>query len=222
LVNDERRELSAGGSPTFAPSTIAEDVVRAVLRRWPIVLAAALATMLLAWLLASLQPKRYRASSIAAVVPMVDRLETTDVLRGVDMLDRRVVIATVAALASAPDTQRRAIAGAPGSYDIEASVVPNTSLFNVDVEGTDPKRVAQIANRVPVLLSADTQAMYKLYRVNLVSTAIAPSAPSLPRVSRAAIAGLALGVLLGIAAAYLIDRVAATSRGRAPAEPHRT
>jgi len=206
-------------SPT---ATIAEEVVRSVLRRWPIVLAAALATMLLAWLLASLQPKRYRASSIAAVVPMVERLETTDVLRGVDMLDRRVVIATVAALASAPDTQRRAIANVTGNYDIEASVVPNTSLFNVDVEGTDPKRVAEIANRVPQLLSADTQAMYKLYRVTLVSAATVPGAPALPRVSRAAMAGLAFGILLGVAAAYLMDRIAATSRGRAPAEPQLT
>lgn len=189
-----------------------EQVVRAVIRHWPIVVIAALAAMLLGWLFSAVQPKRYRATAIGAVSPAVDKLETTDVLRGVDALERRVVVSTVAAMASMPVVTGKVIPSSLHGYSVNASVVPMTNLFNVNVEGGDPKQVAAIANRVPDALAAPAISMYKLYRVTLVSPATVPRAPFLPRTGRAAIAGLLLGCVAGVAFAWLLDRRRARAR----------
>lgn len=188
-----------------AVGSTADQVVRAVVRHWPVVILTAAAVMLLAWLFASVQPKRYRVTAVGAVAPMVEGLTTTDVIRGVDSLERRVIISTVAALAAAPATRREALGQLHG-YSISSSVVPNTNLFNIIVEGGDAKQVAAVANRIPSLVSGQTAAMFKLYRVTLISPATPPDEAILPRVSRAAIAGLLLGLVAGVAIAWLLDQ----------------
>ena len=174
------------------------------MRHWRIVALVAAAMTLLAWLAAGVQPKRYRASSLATINPLTEQLTPSDVIRGIDTLDRRVVVASIAALASAPQVVNAA--GATDGYDVMAVVLPNTSLFRVDVEGADPQTAAAIANRIPTLLGVQARTIYKMYGVMLVSPAAASSQAVAPRIGRAVAAGLVLGVLLGIAVAWLLDR----------------
>lgn len=209
-------ELAAAGGaaviaepvrPAVFPSP-AQDVARRVTAHWKIVALTAVATALIAWMFTALQPKRYRASAIAAVTPIVDGLAATEVLRGVDTLERRTLIATIAALASTPVIHRQALGTAldADEYAIEAVVLPNTNLLRVNVEGTDARRVAAVANRVPELISAQTRAMYRFYRVTAVSAATAPTAAAFPRVGRTVAAGLLVGAILGAIIAYTVDR----------------
>ncbi len=156
------------------------------------------------WVIASLQTKRYRASSIAAVSPLSEMLTATDLIRGVDTLERRVVVSSLAALAGAPVTRRQTRASS--DYVISAAVLPNTNLVRIDVEGPDARRAAVIANEVPSVLAAQSRAMYRLYGVSLVSEATAPSRPATPRMERALAAGLLLGAFLGMVAAWLRGR----------------
>lgn len=186
------------------PRIAADDVAGSAMRHWKLVALIAAAVMFLAWLAAAVQPKRYRAVSIAAVSPLSGKLSPSDMVRGIDTLDRRVVVASLAALASAPVTQSTAVP--QGDYEIASVVLPNTNLFRIEVEGTQPARTADIANSIPAILDRQAQAIYKLYGVTLVSPATAPKSPFLPRMGRAAAAGLILGLLLGIAAAWLLDR----------------
>jgi uncharacterized protein involved in exopolysaccharide biosynthesis len=189
----------------FAPAerTLADDVMGAAMRHWKIVALIAAAVMLLAWLAAGLQPTRYRASSMAAVTPITDDLSPSDIMRGVDTLDRRVVVASVAALASAPVILSQA---GGEHYDINSVVLPNTNLFRVEVEGTDPRATAAIANKIPLLLNAQSRTIYKMYGVLLVSPAPASATAVLPRIGRAVAAGLIFGLLVGVAVAWLLDR----------------
>jgi hypothetical protein len=191
--------------PVPAPvRTPADDFTSAVARHWKVAALVAIVVTLLAWLAAAVQPKRYRATSIAAVAPLAEMLSATDLIRGVDTLERRVIVSSLAALAGAPVTQRQT--RAPRDYAISAVVMPNTNLFRIEVEGPDPRRAAAIANEVPSVLGAHARAMYRLYGVTLVSEAAAPSNPALPRVGRALAAGLVLGAFLGAAVAWLLDR----------------
>lgn len=191
-----------------APSRLVHEsavpLTSAVARHWQIAALIAVAAMLFAWLAAAVQPKRYRASAIAAVAPLAANLPPQDLMRGVDTLERRVVVSSLAALAGTPRT-RRAVHAA-GDETILAVVLPNTNLFRIEVEGRDPKRAAALANEVPAVLAVHARTMYRLYDVTLVSEATAPSQPSRPRIERALAAGLGLGIFLGAAAAWLLDR----------------
>ena len=91
----------------------------ALVRFWPVVVAITVAAALLAWMLAAAQPRRYRASAIGAVSPLTEQLSPSDIIRGVDSLERRVVVASIAALAGVPGTKR--LSGAGDDYTITAA-----------------------------------------------------------------------------------------------------
>jgi capsular polysaccharide biosynthesis protein len=171
-------------------------------RQWVVILTATAAVMLLAWLFTATQPKQYRATAIAAVTPLTTELTDTDVLRGIEGLDRRVVVATVAALAMTPETLRET--GNAG-YSVRAAVLPNTNLFRIEVDGRNATEAAEIANQIPTLLAAQTRAMYRLYGVALISAATPPQKAFAPRAGRAAVAGVLLGLVAGIAIAFFVD-----------------
>ncbi|MDP9192681.1 MAG: hypothetical protein M3P06_13355 [Acidobacteriota bacterium] len=183
----------------------ADEVVRSVARHWILVALTTVGIALFAWLFATTQPKRYQSEAIASVSPIVNQLSDSEVLHGIDALERRVVVATVAALASS-DSTHRTLRALRGEYAIDATVLPSTNLIRISVEGPDPKQVAAIANRIPALLDEQTRAMYRVYTIATISAGVVPEAPFLPRVERAVMAGLVLGILLGVAVAYLIDR----------------
>lgn len=204
-LNSDRLELA--DPPSTALTAPAEDALRRIGRHWKLIIAIAAVATLIAWMFAALQPKRYRASAIAAVTPNVNTLAVSEVLRGVDTLERRTLVATIAALASTPLTRRQTIGSEEGDgYTIEAVVMPNTNLLRVNVEGADPKRVATIANKVPDVIGAQTTAMYKFYRVTMASEAGVPHVAAYPRVGRTVAAGLLVGLALGAIVAYSIDR----------------
>lgn len=199
--------MTAPTNPAVTPRpspTLGDVVLRALRLHWKPALLIAAAITLLAWLAAAAQPKRYRAESIGAVTPKFTNLQPSDVMRGVDTLDRRLVVSTIAELAQTPRTQRQV--GMRDGENVVAGVIPSTSLFRLTVESTDARHAAAIANALPPLLDAQTRAMFAVYDVSLVSAATVPSKPSLPRVSRAVMAGLVIGLLVGVAVAYLIEQ----------------
>jgi capsular polysaccharide biosynthesis protein len=190
--------------PRSAALTAPPDIASELKRNWKLVILPAIATMLIAWMIAALQPKRYRASAVAAVTPVRQGLEPNELLRSVEALDRRTVVATVAALATTPLTTSKALAAGNEGFSISTSVLPNTNLFRVDVEGGDPAAAADVANRVPPLLSAQTRAMFDVYGVTMVSAASPPTEPFAPRAGRAAAAGLVAGLIIGLALVYAL------------------
>ena len=199
-VVHQHTDVDVARSAAAAPVDLASDLKR----NWKLIVLPAIATMLIAWMIAALQPKRYRASATAAVTPVRQGLEPNELLRSVEALDRRTVVATVAALATTPLTTSKALTGDTTGFSVSTSVLPNTNLFRVDVEGGDPAAAADVANRIPTLLSAQTRAMFDVYGVTMVSPASPPSAPFAPRVGRAAAAGLVVGLIIGLALVYAL------------------
>lgn len=194
-------------SATHPQSSVASrDAYAAIGRHWKPVAAAAIAGMIVAWLFTALQRDRYRATLLAAVSPLGETLNATDVLRGVEVLEQRTVVATVAALASTPSTTRPATQPDTAGYTIDASVVPNTNLVRIHVEGPDAARATAIANGLPAILSQHTRSMFKLYGVTPVSPATQPTEPVSSASARTILAGLLIGLVIGAAIAIGIDK----------------
>ena len=174
-------------------------------RRWKMLAGAAVAGMIVAWIFSAMQPDRYRATLLAAVAPQGNAMNTTDVLRGLEVLEQRTVVATVAALAMTPAAMQPAIQTDRG-YTIDASVLPNTNLVRIEVEGADAGRAAAIANRLPAVLSQHTQSMFKFYSVTPVSPASQPTEPFSSGSARVILAGLLIGLVIGAAIAIAIEK----------------
>jgi capsular polysaccharide biosynthesis protein len=196
-------------APRVASRSAVDELFRALRARWPLILAAAVLAAVAAWILASMQPDRYRAASVAAVTPLLDLMPEGDRVRGVAELDQRVIVGTIAALADTPVIANRVLTpserSAANGYGIRAIAMPHTNLLRVEVEGPDARRAATLANTVPQILGRETQSIFKYYSVAVVSPAD-PGEHVFPRVSRAVVAGLALGVLFGVALAWALER----------------
>ena len=182
------------------------DAFSSIRRHWQVVLGAAVLGMLLAWIISAMQPRSYRASVLAAVSPLADTLDPSDVLRGVEVLEQRTVIATMAALAMTDGVIRQAAqGGAADGVSVNAAVLPNTNLVRVDVDAPDAARATAVASRIPALLGAQARSMYRLYGVTTVAPPSEADAVT-PRSERAIIAGLLIGLIIGALIAYAMDR----------------
>jgi hypothetical protein len=161
-------------------------------------LAIVAGAVIIAAILAAALPKRYRATAVGVVAPLTNTLTPSEAFHGVEALDRRSVVATVAALPSTSWTQRR-------DYDISAAVLPNTNLVRIDVDASSPEMAASVANTTLNELGVQTTSMFKYYGLTPVTRAVPPTAASSPHKARILGAGVVIGLLLAAALAYLLD-----------------
>jgi len=190
------------------------DLYGRALRRgwWLALLAASLAVAAAAWVTARQEPL-YRASTTLAVVPNGTVSGTEDILRSLDTLERRTVVATFAKIPSAAETrgtaarrlglEDRKLRG----YQVRASVLPNTNILKIDVEGPDRRRVADVANATAVVTQGEAEAMYRIYSMRTLEKAVHARHPVYPTPQRNYVVAAILGLFVGAAAAVLIERV---------------
>jgi capsular polysaccharide biosynthesis protein len=175
-----------------------EQLIRIARTRWKPILAIVAGAVVIAAILAVALPKRYRATAVGVVAPLTNTLTPSEAFHGVEALDRRSVVATVAALPSTSWTQRH-------DYDISAAVLPNTNLVRIDVDASSPEMAASVANMTLNELGVQTTSMFKYYGLTPVTRALPPTAASSPHKARILGAGLVIGLFLAAALAYLLD-----------------
>jgi uncharacterized protein involved in exopolysaccharide biosynthesis len=174
-------------------------VVRIVHTQWRVIALSIVLTTALAAILAVMLPRRYRATAIAAVTPLSGSLTPSEAFHGVEALDRRSLVATVAAL---PSTSLVTGSG----YDISAVVLPNTNLVRIDVDARSAEMAASVANAALTEIGTQTRTMFKYYDVAPVKKAVPPTTAALPHRARIIAAGWVLGILLGAVLAYVRSR----------------
>jgi capsular polysaccharide biosynthesis protein len=181
-----------------------------ILARWWWVPAVMLGVSLVAgawW--TSLQPQVYRASAMLAVIPN-SSVGDAEVLRSLDVLERRTMLATFARLPGTPQA-RLAVAGAlqrtprdVARYQIGASVLPNTNIIRIDVDGPDPELAAQMANAAGEVAATDARSLYRIYTMRSIAAAEATRGPIHPDPRRNSLAAGVAGLFIGVLAVGVI------------------
>ena len=118
-----------------------QSLVRAIARHWWMPLFMLLIGLLAAWVWTARETAIFRASTLLVVIPDGDLGGGGEILRSLDALERRTLLATFARLPATSES-RRAVAdvlqrdpSALSEFRISAAVVPNTNLIRVDVDG---------------------------------------------------------------------------------------
>ncbi|MBW3533828.1 MAG: hypothetical protein KY453_01210 [Gemmatimonadetes bacterium] len=189
---------------------------------WAVVLPPLLAMAVAAMLTAGV-PRVYRAAATATVAPASDIENPSDVMRGLETLERRTVIATFASVAGARETRDSAADRAQlpergrSGYRVRASVVPSTNIIRVSVEGRDPEGVSAMANAVVAVLGDRAGQLYGIFEIRPLEAAAPPRVPLHPDpVRNVAIAGV-LGLFAGFLLALVLEHLRpARSRSTTP------
>ena len=187
-----------------SPPPRAHRLAQALGRGWWVVALALAAALGSAAFFTARQDRVYRASATLVVAPHESVADTVDVLRSLETLERRSVIATFARIPGAPGSRaatarRVGDAGGLQAFQIEASVLPNTNILKIDVEGPDAARVAAVANAAADVTREEVRSLYRIFTTRALSAALPPSRPVRPDPRRNYVVAALLGTLLGVA-----------------------
>lgn len=176
----------------------------------PVVLALSVGT---AFVATSRQAPTYRTSATVAVVPNATIRDGAELLRSLETLERRTVIATFAQIpATEPirEAAARDLKLVPDSLDhyrTQAFVIPSTNLIRIEVEGPDPARATAFVNALVIATAKEARALYRVFEMTVLAGAVQPARPVAPNPRRALALAAILGAFLGIVATYLFQRL---------------
>lgn len=126
----------------------------------------------------------HHATTTAVVIPTPEVESAADILRSLETLERRSVIATFAripATAEALAEAARGLGRAPGdfrAYRVEASVLPETNILRIDIEGPDARAAAALANGLLAATRQEIRSLYRIFTLRTLSRAAMPPRPA--------------------------------------------
>lgn len=194
--------------------------LRALRAWWWIVLAVPLLAMVSAGYWTSRESPVFRAATEVAVTPSPDLEDPSDVMRGLETLERRTVIATFASIAETRETLGLAAArlelerSEVSGYRVQASVVPRTNIIRISVEGGDGERVSLLANTLAAVVADEAKAMYQIFELRPLEAARTARRPFHPDPSRNAVTAAILGLFAGLLSALGLDLARRKRSGR--------
>lgn len=192
---------------------------RTLRRRWWVPLVAAAAAVAAAALATARQEPIYSTHATLAVTPSSRVTDTTDLLRSLETLERRTIVATFARLPSRSETRDRAAAkmgveaGDLRRYRVRGTVVPNTNLIRVEVQGPEADSAAALADAAAEVTREEARRLYRVYSVRIVEAAETPGRPVQPDRRRNLVVAVVVGLFLGALAAVALEAFSAPGRG---------
>jgi len=188
--------------------------VRAVRARWPIIAVVVVASLVAAQFFTARETPLYRAVASATVAPATHLVESGELQRSLETLERRTVVATVVLIASARETKLRAASALrldtaeAHAYRVSASVAPSSNVIRIQVEGADPLRASDLANSISQVTGATTGQLYRLFAIQPLDPSTPPLRPAHPNGKRNAVVAAILGLSIGLVVAVGVEVLA--------------
>jgi capsular polysaccharide biosynthesis protein len=187
------------------------SLFQALRRNWLAALIVFAVTVGLSWFFNAAQKPVYEATAHLVVAP-ASLTSEDNVIRAVESLDRRTVLATFARIASAetmPDAAAKRLgldASRLRGYVTRGSVISNTNVIRVTTSGPEARTAAAVANAVAAATAEQAKALYQVYTLQFLSSARTPRRPVYPDPMRNFLVGVTLAILFAAAAALAADR----------------
>ena len=189
------------------------DYVGTMRRQWKVAVAVFVATLLVTLIVTALQRRVYESSAQLIVAPAVTTTDPADVVRSLETLERRTVVATFARMPASREarqivyTRLRLDAKEGRKFRTHGSVVPNTNIIRIDAEGPDPQIAAAMANAAAELTARQAESLYRVYTLRFLTRAMPGDTPIHPDRQRNFLVGIALGLFLAVVAALAAERL---------------
>jgi capsular polysaccharide biosynthesis protein len=188
-------------------------VLNAVRRGWWVVVAVVVAAIGASIAITAAVRPVYRAETLMVVTPHSSVQDSGDILKSLETLERRTVVATFARIATTQETRKAAAAAAglnperSGDFRVEASVLPSTNIIRIEVEGENAAATASLANQLGTLTARSAESMYRIYTISTLASATVPRSPIRPDKRRNYLVAVTAGALIGLVAAFVLEHL---------------
>ncbi|MGE5071881.1 MAG: diguanylate cyclase domain-containing protein [Anaerolineae bacterium] len=193
--------------------------LRMLQRSWWIVALTALVAVAVALVVSYSTVPTYESVSRYIVSPNPAFLSgDSNIIYSLDQLDKQTVITTYAEVMNSSRMYAETLALLkldPASlltYQYSAIVLPNTSIIEFTVRGTNPATVVQLNAAMGQHVVEYVGGLYKIYDMGLLDPATHPIAPVSPKPFQDSAVALVVGIALGAALALLRELLRAPIR----------
>lgn len=152
----------------------------------------------------------YSSSTTVVVRPATHVGEIDEILDTLATLDRRSVLATYSEIISSKSLLEQAkndlgLSQSDGKYSLRSSVVPDTNILRILIEGKDPETCASLANAVARVAGDYSKQFFGIYELKILDPAIAPLRPIRPSFGRNMSVAICVGIFLGLLSTFALD-----------------
>jgi diguanylate cyclase (GGDEF)-like protein len=183
-------------------------------RGWWLILLTALVASTVSLVVSYLTLSQYVATASFLITPNASLASGPDVIRGLDALSSgNAVTSTYAEIMNS----RRIYASTLSllgisdqelvDYTYEAVALPSTSVIELSVSGPDPLVAAELANAIGSQTIDFTSQVNRVFDINFLDAATAPTLPISPQPMRDAGLSLLLGIVLGAALVIFREQI---------------
>ena len=181
-------------------------------RGWWLIALAALAALNAVLIASYFATPMFRSKTSFIVSPGASLLAGQDkeVVDSIEALDKRSIVSTYAEVLKSDSVFNQAAvqlgltSGDLSEFSISAVVLPDASVLELTIEGSDPDLAAQLANEIGLLSIEYIEGLYLVYNINQLDPATPASAPFSPQPVRDAAVALFLGGAFGAMLAILM------------------
>jgi|SRR5688572_12010840 len=195
---------------------------RMLQKNWWLILLTAMTALTVSLAISYAAVPQYRSIARFIIIPSSSLTSGADVVRSLDTLDRRSVVATYAEVMNSS----RILEGSADflgldansiikEYQIQAVDLPDSSVLELTVSGPNPELAAHLANAIGFQSITFTRSLNLIYELNFLDTAIPAELPFSPEPLRDGLVALLLGVGIGGVLAVLSEQI------RVPIEAYR-
>jgi uncharacterized protein involved in exopolysaccharide biosynthesis len=199
--------------------------LNSIFRYWWLVLLLLVAGGVLAAGLDKVRQPIYSSSARVAVRPSPTQSDTRTIIDLVGQMGARYIAGTFAQTftsAQVRDVAQKAVgltAEDADDYPLQANVLPDTAVIDVEGTGPDPTVLVNYINATLEATVRDTGDLFRVMDLVPLEQARVPHTPDSPQPSRDIPAGAGLGLGVGIVLALLLDLIRGSRTSRSVARP---
>ena len=178
-------------------------------RRWWVILSVTVLAVVVAAGYSLNEATRYQATATVLVHPTSDANSASVFSDELNLLSYGSLTETFASLARSPSMIRSAAgaigvsADAASHYSATGSLIPQTTVLEVSVDGPDPNTVVKLANQLVTQVSDATTQYFHIIQLTSLDAAAPPATQTQPKTARNLAIAAAAGLLLGSVIAAL-------------------